>query len=307
MLMRKTCRTLIAAALLSAGVASQASVVTLDPYLPAGTPTSSGANAQFIRIANDWHGSTVPYDDATGTYGTGPAIGTYGWGAGLWGIADFNTVLGGGVTPVASWTGSVSSINFGDGCYNDLYGSSSWGPAQLAPFFSSGVGCESTEQQSDAANEQDNWISYFSGYIRISDEDIYNFSVLNDDGFFFNLYGAGGSPQSISLDYLNPRNRLCFGDDTGTPAVECNNDYFALSPGLYRFELGAYDRLQAGVVDLRWRHGDGTDWTLVPTENLATIPEPATIALFATGLGALLLVMRRRMRVAPAASEQHGA
>src|SRR5512141_3107254 len=103
MFIKKVSSTIIAVALLAAAAGSQASVVTLDPYLPASTPTSNGADAQFIRIDNSWHGSTVPYDDQTGNYGTGPAIGTYGWGSGIWGIADFRTVLGGGVTPLASW------------------------------------------------------------------------------------------------------------------------------------------------------------------------------------------------------------
>lgn len=259
-------------ALAGAVTAAHAVPVTLDPLLPYSTPSAAGASARFVQIANDWTGSTVLWNETERRYGDGDPIGaTYGstWGTGLWGRADFNTVLAGGVAPIATWSGLVPEISFGDDCYNQAW-STTWGPAARPPLFGTDEPCVTGDGE---ANAQDNWISSFSGYIRIDEADTYNFSVLYDDGFFLNLYGAGGQTHSISMDYLNPRDRLGFGND------------FWLSPGLYGFELGAWERLQAGVVDLRWRRGDGTDWTLVPTESVS-IPEPSSLALLLVGFAA---------------------
>jgi hypothetical protein len=188
----------------------------------------------------------------------------------------------------------VSTINFGDDCYNNSW-SSTWGAAVRAPIFNSVSSCGGYTAGQAEGNAQDNWVSYFSGYIRITDASTsYNFSVLYDDGFFFNLIGAGGAKYSIGRDFLNPRNRLGFGQD------------FLLSEGLYGFELGAYDRLEAGVVDLRWSKG-GSRWQLVPTQNLASIPEPGTLGLLATGLLAVGLSARRHARGRRGAAATHAA
>jgi hypothetical protein len=275
----------IALAALAAGASASAAPITLNPLLPSSTTSGTGSNATFIRIDNGWTGSTVLWDEGTAQYGHGQPIGaTYGqsWGTGLWGVDDFHAVLSGSVAPVSYWHGHVSGINFGDDCYNQAW-SGDWGMASLPPSFAAGVGCADDNGDPAGANEQDNWISYFTGYIRITEADTYNFSVLYDDGFYFNLYGDGAT-QSIAMDYLNPRDRLGFADD------------LALSEGLYRFELGAYDRLEAGVVDLRWRRGDETDWSLVPSEHLVSVTEPGTLALFGAGLCPLLLGRRRRAR-----------
>lgn len=59
-----------------------------------------------------------------------------------------------------------------------------------------------------------------------------------------------------------------------------------------------FNRLEAGVVDLRWSRGGATDWTLVPTDALVTsplaVPEPATWAMLAGGLALIGAAVRRR-------------
>lgn len=269
--------------LLAANVAVAASV-TLAPFLPASTATTRGADASFSQIANDWTGSTVLWDEAEKKFGQGPPIGaTYGssWGKGLWGYADFVAIRSGGVPVVGGWTGRVDTINFADDCYNQKW-SQQWGAATLAPLFLTTPSCASLDPDSTAANAQDNWISYFSGFIRVTEPgDDYDFSVLFDDGFFLNLYGGDGAVHTLGLDFLNPRDRLGFGYT------------FALDAGLYRFELGAWDHLQAGVVDLRWRRGDA-EWALVPLESLRSVPEPGTLGLLAVSLSAALLLRRPR-------------
>ena len=285
-MMRPTvCRSLVLVGCLVTVAAATAAPIRLDPLLAASTATQGGADARFLQIANDWSGSTVLWNEVAREYGSGSPIGATSWGTGLWGIEDFRSVLSGGVPAIAGWSGRVGTINFGDGCYNQSW-SGGWGGAELAPMFGGGVGCADGDADPAQANAEDNWISWFTGYIRVTDpDDDYNFSVLYDDGFFFNLYGAGGERHSIGMDYLNPRDRLGFADD------------FALSEGLYYFELGAYDRLEAGVVDLRWSRGG--EWNLVKPEHLANVPEPGTVGLLAAALAALVMMRRAHGRESP--------
>lgn len=277
----------LAGALLAAGLclglcagAVQAAVV-LDPLYAGRFAPGQGADATFLQIDGAWHGSTVLWNDVTHTYGSGLPIGSYSWGSGLWGRADWAATQAsfagaGGPPIVQSWSGVVATINYGNTIYNTDY-SSTWGAANLLPFFSADT----------PRSDQENWTTAFSGYIRVTDPGIYNFSVLNDDGFFFRLTGAGDSSLEIGRDYLNPRERDGFAED------------LMLSEGLYAFELGQWNRLEAGVVDLRWRFGDGQAWTLVPVTNLvgaAEVPVPGTPALLIAAASAAVIAGRRRAR-----------
>ena len=254
------------------------------PFLPqfAGAyAAGGGANATFAQIDSSWHGSQVLWNESDESYGTGSAIGSYAWGTGLWGLADWRTAQHAlqapgdvGAPPIIrSWVGLAPTVNFSNALYNTDY-AGTWGLAELAPIFGA----------TDSASAQENWTVHLQGYIRIVEAGAYNFSVLNDDGFFLSLTGAGGSTVAIGRDFLNARDRTGFSDN------------LVLAPGLYGLELGMWNRLEAGVVDLRWQTPGSSDWSLVPTTHLLSIsavPEPAGAALFLAGLGALAVWRQR--------------
>ena len=280
--------TSFAAALATLWASAQATPVPFAPLIENYSVAVFGSNASFVAIDGDWHGSTVlwqePANGNPGQFGTGSAIGGYSWGTGIWGRADWaaiNSADGGGIARLGESSSVVSQINHGDTCYNSKY-SFTWGTSQGVPLtISVGIpvsGCPGArpgEVAQDIAGNLNNWTSRYTGFIRITEAGLYNFSVLYDDGFFLDLYGANGQRQSIAQDYLNPRDRLGFADD------------FLLTPGLYQYELGAWDRLEAGVVDLRWTRNGATDWQIIPTEFLvASIPVPGSLAL--GGLAALI-------------------
>ena len=269
------------------GVPAQAAIL-LDPLLAGQYAAGSGANAVFHRIDGNWTGTSVYWQEpaapgATGTYSNAGGegftrIGDLAWGTGLWGLADWAAVNApGSALPQQSWSGVVATINQGDALYaSNPFGAALWGAADPLPeglFAASG-------------DAQDNWTARYTGYLRITDPGTYNFGVLYDDGFFLRIWGAGATPLELASDFLSPRDRLGFDQD------------LMLGTGLYRFELGAYDRLEAGVVNLAWRQGTGA-WQTVPTEHLVSdpiaIPLPATAGALLAGL-ALLAAFRHRNR-----------
>lgn len=268
----------LACAVLVAGPAV-AAPITFNPLYTGAVATQAGAQADFRRVDNAWHGSQVLWDEDAKAYGQGTAIGGFGWGSGLWGRADWDQVMAGASTPVQQWSGVVDQINFGNARYNECY-AGTWGAADLSPFFTNTVtGILCSDKEAGAADQM-NWATAFNGLIRITDAGSYNFSVLFDDGFFFRLIGADGA-LDMGRDFLNPRDRQGFTDD------------LLLSEGLYAFELGSWNRLGAGVVDLRWSR-DGGAWELVPVDHIAhLVPEPALPALLALGL-ALVAGTRQR-------------
>jgi hypothetical protein len=268
-----SCLRRVASALaLTCAAAGAQSAVLLDPLLSGAQPVGTGVDARFVKVDDAWHGSSVLWNEPLGQYGSGAPISSFAWGSGLWGIADWQTANGDSPPPgmvTDSWSGRVSAISFGDERYNAEHGAT-WGTVGLAPLFAT------------PGASQDNWTSFFSGYIRITQAGLYNFSVLHDDGFFFTLGGLGQT-LAIENDFVNPRDRVGFASD------------LLLGVGLYAFTLGAYDRLEAGVVELAWAR-DGGDWTPVPTENLVAqpVPAPATAWLLAGGLLALRAGTARR-------------
>ena len=241
------------------GLMAPAHAMPLAPQYAGVYLNGDGANSRWVQVADDWRG---------GIQGSEP------WGTGIWGLADQAGVMSlsaGDPFVVQTLTTVVDQIDFADQRFIDDWGTT-WGTPQLAPVF-----------DNHAGETQDNWASSFWGYIAITTPGAYNFGVLYDDGFRFSLFGAGGSSQSISIDGLNPRDRLGFAED------------LLLSPGLYGFQLDAYERLEAGVVQLTWYTPGANDWAVVPQANLfaSPIPEPSVPILMLAGLAAFGLGSRR--------------
>jgi hypothetical protein len=270
----------LALAVSAAGVAEAA--VILGPTLPGEYAPGTGANATFLRIDGGWTGTSVYWNENAKKFkndfpGNGfQPVGSFSWGTGIWGLADWAAInVAGSVPVVASWSGLVGTIDQADIEYAQFGYPATWGP--VGPF-PSGL--------FDNGEPQDNWTSRYTGYLRITDPGAYNFGVLYDDGFFLRIWGANGAMVEISSDFLSPRERLGFPTD------------LSLETGLYRFELGAYDRLEVGAVNLAWLQNGR--WVTVPTEHLVTepvpIPTPGTVGLLLAGIGALALVRLKRKR-----------
>lgn len=237
-----------------------------------------GIDAEFIKARDAWRQSGLLYDPVSDQLGKGQPIGSFPGGTGIWGLVDSATAHQSPFADMveARWNGRVSEIAFGDGEFDRMY-RESWAAVSLVPLFGQG----------SIASTQDNWTSRFPGYIHISEAGAYNFSVLHNNGFFLNLAGAGGQVLSLENDYLNLRSRMSFSNS------------LALDVGLYAFELGAYEQLEAGVVELSWMR-DNAAWARVPTGHLVAtgeinpVPEPSTWALMVGGLVMLWSVTSRR-------------
>jgi hypothetical protein len=250
--------------------------VVVSPFIAGPSGAGTGVNASFLMIDSDWRGSTVAWNESTRQYGTDLSasgfapIGSFGWGTGLWGRADWTTInQAGSSAPIISTVNTFApSIMFGDTCYNQ---NPTFG---FAPVPINGMAAPTACPGAAApvAFNANNWTSRFNGFIRVTTPGAYNFSVGSDDGFFFDLYGGGGTKLSIARDFLNSRTRQDFSQN------------LVLSEGLYQFELGAWDRLEAGFVDLRWKLPGATDYTLIPAQNLVAsaggaVDLPGTLAL----------------------------
>lgn len=273
---RGTAGFVLAAVALCGG--ARADAASLAPVLPGLYAAGQGVDATFLKVDDAWRGSGVRYDPATDQFGSGVPIGNFAGGTGLWGLIDWrsaNFAPAPGMIEEA-WSGRVAEIAFGDAMYDSLY-AATLGTMALPPLFSAA-----------ATTSQDNWTARFTGYIRITEAGAYNFGILHDDGFTFTLGGAGGQSLSLSHDYLNPNSRMAFDQDV------------RLDVGLYSFELGAYERLEVGVVELGWSQDQG-DWSRLPADHLLAaedvqpVPAPPTLALLACGLGALAGTRRQAL------------
>jgi hypothetical protein len=241
------------------GLAAPAHAIPLAPQYAGTFLNGDGANSRWVQVADDWRGNT--YGDQS-------------WGTGIWGLADQAQVMGLAADDpaiVQTLTAHVARINFADQRFIDEWGVS-WSTPQLAPIFDNAPG-----------EGQDNWASSFWGYIAVTTAGAYNFGVLFDDGFRFSLAGADGT-LSILRDGLNPRDRQGFDEDLW------------LTEGLYAFQLDAYERLEAGAVQLAWYTPGASDWALVPQTHLFTspVPEPSVPLMMLAGLALVGVGVRNR-------------
>lgn len=239
------------------GLIAPAHALQLTPQYDGLYQNGDGANSHWMQVIGDWRG----------------LHGDQSWGTGIWGLGDHAQAMGLGDNDpfvMQTLTTRVDQINFADQRFINEWGNS-WSTPLLAPIFAG------TSDQN-----QDNWASSFWGHIAITTPGAYNFGVLFDDGFRFSLYGAGGSSQSILRDGLNPRDRLGFSED------------LQLTIGLYGFQLDAFERLEAGAVQLAWFTPGANDWALVPQAHLfaSPIPEPSVPLLLLAGLAAFGLGAR---------------
>ena len=258
---------------LALSFSAQASALTLAPQHAGLYLDGDGTNSRWVQVAEGWRGSIHAGEE---------------WGTGIWGLADHDLVMGldqGAPKVKRTLETVVDEINFADQRFIEEW-SATWGSAELVPLF---------HGEGRGAKAQDNWASRFWGYIAIPEAGAYNFGVLFDDGFRFTLMGANGASASIYQDGLNPRDRLGFSSD------------LLLDPGLYGFQLDAYERLEAGVVQLSWWTPDAVEWSVLPGSRLYTglpdrsttpsvraVPEPPVPLLLLAGLAALGLAARQR-------------
>jgi hypothetical protein len=235
-----------------------AAVVDLTPLVSGIFTNGNGTNSHWIQVQNSWQGPSSFSQQ-------------FGGISSLQDAATALTLTSSNSGFVRSADAVMSNINAGNDRYNNEW-SSTWGFANMPPLFNTGD------------PNQENYVGHIWGYLSVPTAGNYNFGVLSDDGFSFSIFGANGS-QSLSMEGLNARERTGFGSD------------IAMLPGLYRYDLVGYNRLEAGVLSLGWWTGPTTsDFAIIPQTNLytAAVPVPAAVWLFGSGLLGLIGAARRK-------------
>lgn len=232
------------------GLTGVAGAVALTPQYAGNFLNGDGVNSQWVQVSSNWVGATS------------------GAGTGIRSLADQAAIMGlhaGDANVVQTLSRRVDQINFADQVFINTWGAS-WGTPPLAPIF-----------HNVAGENQDDWASRFTGYLSVTTPGNYNLGVLYDDGFRFSLSGANGQTVSMQKDGLNPRDRLGF------------NENLQLTPGLYAFQLDAYEHLEAGVIQLGW-WTPTADFAVIGKQNLyssaptSPVPEPSMLFTLLSGL-----------------------
>ena len=236
-----------------------AAPVALAPIVSGVFANGNGANSHWVQVQDGWQGPS----DFSQAYG------------GISSLQDASAALALVSDDAGFLRGAdavMSTIDAGNDWFNQDH-AALWGAANMPPLFATGDSL------------QENYAAHVWGYLAVPTAGEYNFGVLSDDGFAFTLWGANAS-QSMSLDGLNPPDRWGFDSD------------ISMQPGLYRFDLVGYNRLEAGVLNLGWWYGPTTsNFGIIPQANLYTaapVPVPAAVWLFGSGLLGLIGVARRK-------------
>jgi len=250
--------------------------VSTAPYV-----TGGGLSATWSQVRDDYRFSQQMWTEA----GSDPAaIGTFGWGTGIWGTVDIAHVqsLPNDSAALIGRVNDTSAVNFANLTYNMLIGDGALGHWEydrqrpLAPIV----------QQTGS---QTNYAASFAGFLYIPEAGTYDFSLFVDDGFVFSLMGANGMlgmERETLAGSANGRDLFALSASNGNTTV-------MMGSGYYGIEIDYFNRLEAGVIDLALWGPQDQGWRSISTDWLFTelprnaIPEPGTLALVLLAFTAL--------------------
>lgn len=250
--------------------------VSTAPYV-----TGGGLSATWSQVRDDYRFSQQMWTEA----GSDPAaIGTFGWGTGIWGTVDIAHVqsLPNDSAALIGRVNDTSAVNFANLTYNMLIGDGALGHWEydrqrpLAPIV----------QQTGS---QTNYAASFAGFLYIPEAGAYDFSLFVDDGFVFSLMGANGMlgmERETLAGSANGRDLFALSASNGNTTV-------MMGSGYYGIEIDYFNRLEAGVIDLALWGPQDQGWRSISTDWLFTelprnaIPEPGTLALVLLAFTAL--------------------
>lgn len=272
---------LLGVLLVSAGLSApvQAAIV-LDPLAGVSGLASGALDVTWLWVDDNarfsthlWH---EPGEDAP------REIGSFGWGTGIWATSDLEVLRDGSHPAILGSASGQTGVNFANQTYNDHvangdYGG--WGWDAQRPLAGAVV----------ASGQQTNYAAFMSGFLYVAEAGLYDFGAFVDDGFSFMLYGLGGASAGFS------RNTMA-GTTNGRDFVQMSEllgDGLMLGQGFYALSIDYFNRLEAGVMDLRWLRPGTGEWVGISNDVLFnTVPEPGVLALL--GIAGLVCMRRRK-------------
>lgn len=277
---------LLGVLLVSAGVSAPAqAAIVLDPLAGVGGLASGVLDVTWLWVDDEARFSTQlwlePGEDAP------REIGSFGWGTGIWATSDLALLKDPGHPAILGSASGKTGVNFANQIYNDHVASGAYG----------GWGWDLQRPLAGAvtaSGQQTNYAGFMSGYLYVPRAGLYDFGAFVDDGFTFMLYGLGGESAGFSRGTMA-------GTTSGRDFVQMSDrlgDGLMLGKGFYALSIDYFNRLEAGVMDLRWLTPGNGDWVSINNDNLFhAVPEPGMLALL--GIAGIGLMRRRRMSARP--------